>query len=55
MSDITLFVDTIVPGVNAGFYRRMGFADAGSVVCRFPELSLKAMRLKKRMSRTTSE
>ena len=47
----TLFVDTVVPGVNAEFYRKMGFADSGSAVCRFPDLSLKAVRLTKGIAR----
>ena len=46
----TLFVDTVVPGVNAEFYKKMGFVDSHSVLCRFPELSLAALRLTKKIA-----
>jgi GNAT superfamily N-acetyltransferase len=51
----TLFVDTIVPGVNGGFYKSVGFMDSGSVVCRYPDLSLEARRLTKRLPHPASE
>ena len=46
----TLVVVTFVPGYNAEFYQRVGFAPVAPTVCEFPERSLKALRLSKRVS-----
>ncbi len=43
----TLWVDTIIPRTNGGFYRRMNFEEAGESVCRFPDLDLPATRFVK--------
>jgi GNAT superfamily N-acetyltransferase len=45
-----LFVDTIIPGYNAGFYRKMGFSETGDVACCFPGVSVPALRLRKDLS-----
>ena len=43
----TLIVATFVPGYNADFYKKVGFAPVGPTVCEFPELPVKALRLSK--------
>jgi GNAT superfamily N-acetyltransferase len=45
----TLFLDTIIPRYNGGFYRRLGFAEDGETICAFPGASLPALRFRKRM------
>ena len=43
----TLDVVTFVPGYNADFYKRVGFAPVEPTVCEFPEMSVAALRLSK--------
>ncbi|MFH2002617.1 MAG: GNAT family N-acetyltransferase [Planctomycetota bacterium] len=43
----TFFVDTVVPGYNGGFYRKAGFQPQEEVICAFPGLQVKALRLSK--------
>ncbi|MFC1484684.1 GNAT family N-acetyltransferase [Candidatus Neomarinimicrobiota bacterium] len=45
-----LFVDTIIPGYNAGFYQKIGFTPSGNVSCCFPGVSVPALRLRKDLS-----
>jgi GNAT superfamily N-acetyltransferase len=45
-----LFVDTIIPGYNTGFYQKLGFTPSGSVCCEFPGVAIPALRLKKELS-----
>ena len=40
-----LIVDTIIPGYNGGFYRKMGFIPSGDSFCEFPGRKVKAKRL----------
>ncbi|UCD38480.1 MAG: GNAT family N-acetyltransferase [Fidelibacterota bacterium] len=47
-----LFVDTIIPDYNAGFYRKLGFSPAGNVPCHFPGVCVPALRLSKDLSLT---
>ncbi len=42
-----LQVDTVIPRTNGGFYKAMGFTEAGETVCHFPDHDLKAIRLMK--------
>ena len=43
----TLIVDTVIPGYNAQFYQKAGFAPLEQTVCTLSGLSLKALRLSK--------
>lgn len=45
----TFIVDTIIPEYNGKFYERMGFIPVGEVVCAFPDLTVKALRLQKQL------
>jgi GNAT superfamily N-acetyltransferase len=45
----TLFLDTIIPRYNGGFYRRLGLAEASETTCEFPGASLPAVRFRKRL------
>jgi GNAT superfamily N-acetyltransferase len=47
-----LFVDTIIPGNNSDFYRKMGFGETGDVACCFPGVSVPALRLSKELPRS---
>jgi GNAT superfamily N-acetyltransferase len=44
-----LFVDTIIPNYNGGFYRKVGFEQVGETVCDFPNESAPAIRFEKRL------
>jgi GNAT superfamily N-acetyltransferase len=46
----TLFVDTIIPNYNGGFYRKTGFTQVGETVCDFPTGSVPAIRFEKHLS-----
>jgi GNAT superfamily N-acetyltransferase len=46
----TLFVDTIIPNYNGGFYRKTGFTQVGETVCDFPGGSIPAIRFEKHLS-----
>lgn len=49
-SDVsTLFVDTIIPNYNGGFYRKVGFKQVGETVCHFPGGSVPAIRFEKHL------
>jgi ribosomal protein S18 acetylase RimI-like enzyme len=48
---LEIFVDTIVPGYNAGFYERLGYATVGEHLYRLSGKSVRAIRLRKRMKR----
>jgi GNAT superfamily N-acetyltransferase len=45
----TLWLDTIVPGYNGGFYSRVGFRPTGESACRYPDLDVPAVRYEKRL------
>lgn len=45
----TFIVDTIIPEYNRKFYEKMGFTPVEEVVCTFPDLALKSLRLKKQL------
>jgi GNAT superfamily N-acetyltransferase len=45
----TLFVDTIIPDYNGGFYRKAGFTQVGETVCPFPEGGVPAIRFEKQL------
>lgn len=45
----TLFVDTVIPDYNGGFYRKAGFQQVGEAVCHFPGESLPAVRFEKHL------
>jgi len=45
----TFFVDTVIPEYNGAFYQKMGFIPQGSVACEFPDLTIDALRLSKRL------
>ena len=45
----TFFVDTVIPEYNGAFYQKMGFAPEGEVACHFPDLTVSALRLSKRL------
>lgn len=45
----TFIVDTIIPEYNGKFYEKMGFIPVGEVVCAFPDLTVKALRLQKQL------
>jgi GNAT superfamily N-acetyltransferase len=47
----TLFLDTIIPKYNGGFYEKMGFEPAGEAVCRFPGCQVRAVRFEKTLPR----
>jgi GNAT superfamily N-acetyltransferase len=42
-----LFVDTIVPNYNGGFYQKMNFIEAGESVCVFSGKKVRAKRFEK--------
>jgi GNAT superfamily N-acetyltransferase len=42
-----LFVDTIIPNYNGGFYRKMNFIEAGESVCVFSGKKVRAKRFEK--------
>ncbi len=42
-----MFVDTIVPDNNSGFYKKMGFNHTQETVNKYPEMPIKAMRMTK--------
>ena len=44
-----IFVDTIIPVYNGGFYRKMGFYISGEAYCKFPDLSVDALRYVKKL------
>lgn len=44
-----LFLDTIIPKYNGGFYRKMGFEQIGESVCRFPGIRIPAVRFAKQV------
>jgi len=41
------FLDTIIPRYNGGFYRKMGFSEAGPSQCIYPDLAVPARRFSK--------
>ena len=43
----TLYLDTVIPKYNGGFYSKMGFKKAGKSVCSFPGMDLPAVRFEK--------
>ncbi len=45
-----LVVDTIIPEYNGGFYIKAGFVPTGETTCNFPDMSLKALRLTKKLN-----
>jgi len=48
-----LFVDTVIPEYNGGFYIKAGFVPTGETTCNFPDMSLKALRLTKKLNADT--
>lgn len=44
-----LFVDTMIPGYNADFYRKLGFREKEPVSCSFPGVTVPALRLSKQL------
>ena len=42
-----LFVDTIIPNYNSGFYKKMNFTEAGESVCMFSGEKVRARRFEK--------
>jgi len=44
-----LFVDTIIPNYNGGFYRKVGFRQVGETACDFPDASVPAIRFEKQL------
>lgn len=46
----TLIVDTVIPKNNSGFYEKVGFIPAEETFCDFPELSVRALRLIKKLN-----
>lgn len=44
-----LFVDTIIPNYNGGFYRKVGFTEVGEVDCHFPAGRVPAIRFEKNL------
>jgi len=47
----TLFLDTIIPEYNSGFYRKAGFVPSQETSCDYPTMSIKALRLSKNLKR----
>jgi GNAT superfamily N-acetyltransferase len=47
----TLFVDTVIPKYNGGFYRAAGFAPQGETSCSFHGLEVKALRFTKTIAK----
>ena len=45
-----LVVDTVIPRTSGGFYKAMGFTEAGETVCRFSDLDIKATRFTKEIT-----
>lgn len=45
----TLFLDTIIPEYNGGFYRKMGYREVGTTICRFPDSDVPAVRFEKQL------
>ena len=45
----TLFLDTIIPQYNGGFYERVGFVATEHTFCDFPDMRVKALRLSKQL------
>ena len=45
-----LVVDTVIPEYNGGFYIKSGFVPTGETACNFPDMSLKALRLTKKLN-----
>jgi len=46
----SLIVDTVIPEYNSGFYKKAGFVPAGDAICKFPDMQVPALRLKKNIS-----
>ena len=42
-----IFLDTIIPEYNGGFYKKMGYVNSGESVCEFDGLEVKAQRFEK--------
>lgn len=42
-----IFVDTIIPKYNGGFYEKMGYQKLTDTECQFPEITLPAIRYQK--------
>jgi GNAT superfamily N-acetyltransferase len=45
----TLFLDTVIPNYNGGFYRKMGFDPVGETFCELSSLRVRAVRFEKRL------
>ncbi len=46
----TLFVDTVIPEYNGGFYEAMGFVQAAERMCDFQGMQVKAVRMTKKLA-----
>ena len=46
-----LFVDTIIPKYNSGFYEKLGFKPIGDGYCEFLGHKIKALRLAKKIKK----
>lgn len=46
----TLFLDTIIPKNNLGFYEKVGFVPIKETLCEFQGLKIKALRLSKKLN-----
>ena len=46
----TIFLDTIIPKYNGGFYKKMGYRQSGSSFCTFGSLRIPAIRFEKSLS-----
>ena len=42
-----IFLDTVIPKYNSAFYEKAGYIPYGQVTHKFPDLQVKALRLKK--------
>ena len=45
-----LFLDTIIPKNNRGFYEKVGFVPIKETLCEFQGLEIKALRLSKKLN-----
>lgn len=45
----TIFVDTVIPEYNGGFYQRMGYQKLTKTECRFPNRNIPAIRYQKNL------
>ncbi len=49
-----IYVDTIIPKYNTGFYNKIGYTESGLTTCEFPDASIEAVRFEKRLGSDAS-